>query len=242
MAEFLNTTGVSYWLENVIEKASERLVLVSPYLRVNDRIRELLIDKDRLKLDVRVIYGKNELRPQEVEWMKALSYLRTSFCENLHAKCYMSEEAAIMTSMNLYEFSQVHNNEMGILVRKSEDEALYQDIWEEVSRLIRASEEVRLSAERVTEQGRSEAAGTHPESAKEKLTTSALSKRVGFRKACEAEAFLEKMGYLQTVDGKYKLTPAGEKAGAEWGFSPKKGGTYFLWPESVVEECEKGKS
>ena len=58
MAEFLTTTGISYRLEEIIKSANERLVIISPYLKVNPRIKELLEDKDRLKIDVRVIYGK----------------------------------------------------------------------------------------------------------------------------------------------------------------------------------------
>lgn len=26
------------------------------------------------------------------EWLRGLTYIRTSFCKNLHAKCYMNEE------------------------------------------------------------------------------------------------------------------------------------------------------
>ena len=41
MAEFLTTTGVSYRLEEIIKSATERLVIISPFLRVNERIKEL---------------------------------------------------------------------------------------------------------------------------------------------------------------------------------------------------------
>ena len=65
MAKFLDTPGVSFRLSEIIKNARERLVIISPFLRVNDRIKELLEDKDRLRIDVWVIYGKNELRPEE---------------------------------------------------------------------------------------------------------------------------------------------------------------------------------
>ena len=113
MAKFLNTSATNYFLEELIKGAQERLVLISPFLKLNDRIKELLEDKNRLKIDVRIVYGKSELQPQEIEWLKAQSYIRTSFCKNLHAKCYLNEENAIVTSLNLYEFSQINNNEMG---------------------------------------------------------------------------------------------------------------------------------
>ena len=79
---------------------------------------------------------QKELQPQEIEWLRGLTYIRTSFCKNLHAKCYMNEEMCIITSLNLYEFSQVNNNEMGILIQRSEDGQLYKDAYEEAQRII----------------------------------------------------------------------------------------------------------
>ena len=149
MAKFLTTTGVSYQLEEIIKDAKERLVLISPFLRVNERVKELLEDKDRLKIDVRVIYGKNELQPEENNWLESMTSIRTSFCKNLHAKCYLNENAALLTSMNLYEFSQVNNNEMGLLVSKEKERELYEEIYEESMRIVRVSEEIRVTVARV---------------------------------------------------------------------------------------------
>ena len=102
-------------------------MIISPFLRVNERVKELLEDKNRLKIDVRVIYGKNELRPEENNWLESMDSIRTSFCNNLHAKCYLNENEALLTSMNLYEFSQINNNEMGILVSREEEPDLYKE-------------------------------------------------------------------------------------------------------------------
>jgi len=147
MATFLNTTGGSYHLEQIIKGATERLVLISPYLRTNKRLREFLEDAERLKIDIRVVYGKTDPAPEEMTWLRSKTGIKTSFCENLHAKCYVNEKAALITSMNLYEFSQVNNNEMGILVERDKEPDLYADIWAEVQRLVRRSEEIRMSVE-----------------------------------------------------------------------------------------------
>jgi len=149
MAKFLDTTGVSYHLQQLINNANEKLILISPFLKINERIRQSLEDKDRLKIDIRIIYGKNELQPDENNWLKSLQSVRSSFCKNLHAKCYMNENEAIITSMNLYEFSQVNNNEMGVYVSKSEDSKMYQDIYNETMRLVRISDEIRVSVEKI---------------------------------------------------------------------------------------------
>ena len=143
MAKFLTTTGVSYELEELIRGAEERLVLVSPFLRVNQRIRDLLADKDRLKIDTRVVYGKSELSPEQSEWLSSTPSIRTSYCANLHAKCNLSEKKALLTSMNLYEFSQINNIEMGVLVDREEDGPLYDAIHAEAQAILRGSEEHR---------------------------------------------------------------------------------------------------
>jgi len=151
VAKFLDTTGVSYHLQQLINQSEDTLILISPYLKINERLRQSLDDKDRMKIDVRVVYGKNELQPDQINWLKSLKSVRTSFCENLHAKCYLNESEAIVTSMNLYEFSQVNNQEMGIYVTKADDPQLYDDIYNEARRLIRISDEVRLSVEKIVE-------------------------------------------------------------------------------------------
>ena len=144
MATFLTTTGISYQLEELIRGAQERLVLISPFLKVNNRIRELLTDKDQLKIDTRVVYGKSELSPEESSWLLSTNSIRASYCANLHAKCYLNEQQALLTSMNLYEFSQVNNVEMGLLIDKATDSDLYTAIYNEVLSILRRSEEHRL--------------------------------------------------------------------------------------------------
>ncbi len=62
----------------------------------------------------------------------------------------------LVTSMNLYEFSQINNNEMGILIEKERDTQLYKDTKEEVDRLIRISDEVKISIEKVKNEKKKE--------------------------------------------------------------------------------------
>jgi phosphatidylserine/phosphatidylglycerophosphate/cardiolipin synthase-like enzyme len=144
MAEFLTTSGVTFHLERLIKGAEDRLVLVSPFLKINDRLRQILEEQDRFNIDIRVVYGKNELQPAEINWLRQQSSIRTLYCKNLHAKCFLNESEAIITSMNLYEFSQVNNREMGILITKDDDPVLYEAISDEVRSLMRVSEQIRL--------------------------------------------------------------------------------------------------
>lgn len=249
MAKFLNTTATNYYLEELIKGASERLILISPFLKLNDRMKELLADKNRLKIDVRIVYGKSELQPQEIEWLRSLTFIRTSFCKNLHAKCYMNEEMCIVTSLNLYEFSQINNNEMGILIHRGEDSQLYKDAHDEAQRIIRISEEIRVSLERVSSDTRTPtpAPATAPAPAatpsreddkgadsaphaEGKLTSSKIAQKLGLKTA----EFLDKathQGYLVFDNGQYFVSPQGEKVGVEF-VAKSRFGPYFLWPHN----------
>ena len=192
MAKFLNTSGTNFFLEELIKNAKERLILISPYLRLNDRIKELLEDKDRLKIDIRIVYGKSDLHPDEIKWMQKLDYVRVSFCKNLHAKCYINESECIISSLNLYEFSQVNNNEMGILVRKYEDNEVFKDAYEEAQRIIRISDEVRITLDEVKAEASpvSEMKESEEEIIFTKLTTAKLAAKVGIK----TPDLLEKLG------------------------------------------------
>lgn len=233
MAKFLNTSATNFFLEELIKNAKERLILISPYLRLNDRIKELLEDKDRLKIDIRIVYGKSDLHPEEIKWIQKLDYVRLSFCKNLHAKCYLNESECIISSLNLYEFSQVNNNEMGISVRKYEDEEVFKDAYEEAQRIIRISEEVRITLDEIKTDK------TEPESEPEldaetikftKFTTAKLASKMGLKTPELLEKLIAKE-YLKLDNEKYILTDSGKAIGGE--FRTGQYGVYFLWNENI---------
>ena len=232
MAKFLNTSATNYFLEELIKNATDRLILISPFLKLNDRIKELLQDKNRLKIDVRIVYGKNELQPEEINWLRELTYVRTSFCKNLHAKCYLNEETCIITSLNLYEFSQVNNNEMGVALSRSEDTELYREAYEEAQRIIRISDEVRMSLEKVAKDEVQTQESEGETNELEKLTSSKLAKKLG-KTTQELLDRLVAAGHLELRDGKHFITESGKAIGGEFRMS-KKFGPYFLWPSGLT--------
>ncbi len=138
MAKYLRTSGISAEVENLIREARERLYIISPYLKLSDNIKELLNDKEREKSEVRIIFGKQELNPTEMSYLQNLKYVRLYFSKNLHAKCYLNEKKMIISSMNLYEFSQQNNREMGILIERNEeaDKQVYEDAWKDIESIL----------------------------------------------------------------------------------------------------------
>lgn len=193
----------------------------------------MLEDKDRLKIDIRIVYGKSDLHPDEIKWMQKLDYVRVSFCKNLHAKCYINESECIISSLNLYEFSQVNNNEMGILVRKYEDNEVFKDAYEEAQRIIRISDEVRITLDEVKAEASPvlEIKESEEEIIFTKLTTAKLAAKVGIKTPDLLEKLVNK-GYLNlTENGKHFLTDLGKAIGGE--FRTGQYGIYFLWDENT---------
>ena len=140
MATFHTRKGIVYHLDKIIEEAARELILISPYIKADNETKDLLKNKTR-GTTVQVVYGKKELKPSEKSFFDSLGIV-TFFLENLHAKCYLNENEALLTSMNLHKFSQEHNDEMGILVSRHDDAELYEAIHRQAMRWITASIEV----------------------------------------------------------------------------------------------------
>ncbi len=140
MAKFLTREGIVCCLEKIIEDAKHEIILISPYIKADDVTKNLLKNTRRTTA-VHIIYGKKELESGEKDFLDSHS-IKTSFLKNLHAKCYLNENEALLTSMNLLESSQKKNDEMGILVSKKDDEELYTAIYEQAVRWKTASNDV----------------------------------------------------------------------------------------------------
>lgn len=128
MAKFSTRKAGSAQIEEIIKNAKKELILISPYVKIDRHTKEeLFARKD--EIEIHLIYGKKkELDKKEREWLESVASIRMSFHKDLHAKCYLNESQALLTSMNLHDFSQKNNIEMGILVSCEEDRQLYDEI------------------------------------------------------------------------------------------------------------------
>src|SRR5947209_6950250 len=118
MAKFLEGNELNLELERIFKNADEQLILISPYIRLHDRYASALkTKKDKHKLEITIVFGKNEedmsrsMKEEDFNFFKDFPNIQIYFEKRLHAKYYSSEDAAILTSMNLYSFSQDNNIE-----------------------------------------------------------------------------------------------------------------------------------
>ena len=129
---------------------------------------------------------------------------------------------------------------MGILIQRSDDGQLYKDAYEEAQRIIRISDEVRISLERVASSEpepaatpAAEALGTDSEApAGDKIPSSKLAQKFGLKTAQLLDRATE-LGYLSQQGDKHALTAKGEQAGVEF-VAKSRFGPYFLWPQDLA--------
>lgn len=147
MARFLNTRKAIAAIEELIKNAGEKLILVSPYLKLSKDFKELLEYRNNNDKITTIIFGKQELKPDEMKFLQSLRFVILKFNEDLHAKCYLNEKQMIITSLNLYEFSMANNKEMGVLIDLdgSDDKSLYDDAYKEIEYIDKTSQKFKFN-------------------------------------------------------------------------------------------------
>jgi hypothetical protein len=146
MPQFLTTSGTSHLIEDIIIRAKTELVLITPYLRLSRILLERLTEANNRGVNTKLVYGKVDLHPGERKQLEALTNMELLFLENLHAKCYHNEATLIVSSMNLYEFSEKNNREMGIVLTRRDDEECFADALAEAHSIIAAARRVAAPA------------------------------------------------------------------------------------------------
>jgi hypothetical protein len=137
--EFLRVKSVAGKIEDIIAEARERLIIVSPYVKVSDTFMTRLKTVDRQQIPITFVQRQGDNKPAEDAKLLSLSTLSLYALKDLHAKCYLNEKRLIITSLNLYETSE-KNWEMGVVF--TADEPVYQEAYREVQEIIAASTQI----------------------------------------------------------------------------------------------------
>jgi hypothetical protein len=143
MASFLTTIGISSSIGQILESATRQVGLVSPYIRLSGRAADGLRSADQAGKELLVVYGKTDLPRDTKEVFSSLDNLTLCYLEDLHAKCFFNERELVLSTMNLYAFSERNNREMGVRVRRKEG-PLYSDALKEVRSIVQSAEKQNI--------------------------------------------------------------------------------------------------
>ena len=82
---FVTTAEIGYYLERMFKDAEKSITIISPYIKLSQRIRSILIEKNKDNIDIKIVHNKDF----DLNNIKATTFKR----ENLHAKCFLTEKA-----------------------------------------------------------------------------------------------------------------------------------------------------
>jgi len=142
--QFLTTKQISGEIERVIREAQKFVILISPYIQISDTYLERLQEAGSRKVKIHIVFRKDQIEKINDDVFSACSNLNLYHFENLHSKCYLNESSAIITSMNLYDYSERNNREMGISFYRNQYEKLYNEISDECNSIIKSSNQYIL--------------------------------------------------------------------------------------------------
>ena len=121
MAKFLKGSKLRAKIETLFLEADEKLIIISPFIKLHPLLKDALKEKlDNHKLEVEVVYGKNEtnksrsLSKEDFDFFSQFRNIKIYYEPRLHAKYYANEFDGILSSMNLIDYSHDNNIEFGI--------------------------------------------------------------------------------------------------------------------------------
>lgn len=147
LVKFLKTNGTSFYIENIISEASKLLIIITPYLKLTKNLYSRLKETDRRGVTIILVYGKTELSQEQKKYLYELNNLNLYFLKDLHAKCYINERHMLLSSMNLHEYSERNNWEMGILIERDDEYVICDDILREIETILDASKPEKINRE-----------------------------------------------------------------------------------------------
>lgn len=117
--KFLNRQAFIESISLLIDSAIKEIIMVVPYIKVSESMWQNLKKADKLGKEIVIVYREDSMINAESKKLISLKNITLLTHPHVHAKCYFNELTAIVGSMNLYEYSEKHNREMGLLIHRS---------------------------------------------------------------------------------------------------------------------------
>jgi hypothetical protein len=118
-----------------------------------------LYEANKRGVETTLVYRENKLTDSEKAKFQSLDNLNLMHHPNVHTKCYFNEKYLIITSMNLYEYSEINNREMGVLFHRNDleknfgsaadTEQVFKDAINEIRAIINSSHFEKKSRETI---------------------------------------------------------------------------------------------
>ncbi|WP_254042411.1 phospholipase D-like domain-containing protein [Myxococcus guangdongensis] len=143
---FIPHSKISSAVQDLIEGAQRELVLVTPYFKPWNHLQNAIRGRLEARIPVALIVREDEVSKTAPHLQPFAAAGAQVLClDRLHAKLYLSEQCALLTSMNLVETSALNSWECALQIKASESPTLFKQFEEQV-RAIRKSAKPLSSA------------------------------------------------------------------------------------------------
>ena len=121
-----------------VEKAEHELILITPYIKLWRHISDQIMDALEAGVKTTLIVRKDAYEDPKSKMRDELRPIlragaRILTVERLHAKVYLNEKTAIVTSMNLHESSALNSLEFALSVPQKGEKKLFSQVRAEVA-------------------------------------------------------------------------------------------------------------
>jgi hypothetical protein len=140
MAQFLNMAAAYTEIENIINRAEKKLVLVSPHMRLPRVLAQRLLHAGETRgVHIILLCRKKDLPTEESAAFKKISWLEVLDLPGLHARCFYNEKSMVITSLNLSGGISPNSREISILITQERDPEVFRDAVSEVEAMIQTA-------------------------------------------------------------------------------------------------------
>lgn len=139
MARILDRKQLVYEIKELFFDAKEYVYLISPYIDLKENpyfIRGFEYANSK-GVEINVVYSKGFRKRTGQEVLKRFENLQLSYIADLHMKVFFNDYRAIISSLNLYDYSIKNNLECGMILypyHNYEDKRLYKELMEMLER------------------------------------------------------------------------------------------------------------
>jgi hypothetical protein len=114
--EILTDEQIGSKIIEIIKNAEEYCCLVSPYFKNWHHLDTCLKTVSSNNKRIIFFFREDQTKREEIIEIHNKYNFDVFFIKDLHAKIYMNEHEALITSMNMYDYSHENNFEIGVLI------------------------------------------------------------------------------------------------------------------------------
>jgi len=138
--EILSNEQISSKICEIIRGTEEFCFIVTPYIKIWPHLEIRLKTASEQKKKIIFFLRENQDEKHKEKFLNDIKEFNKKYSfdifliKNLHAKIYLNEKEALISSMNLYEYSQEHNHEIGIYFKNKKmiNEIIEKNIIEDI--------------------------------------------------------------------------------------------------------------